>query len=113
MLSLDRPEEAMSQIIHGAGVVYIKEKGEGIGAGLSTATEDSLWKMAQLPSQDGDVIMHFHTPVSCAACVCVCVFVAGGKMSTHTLPTCCITFRPSSAVPRGCDLLNDSLMYIE
>lgn len=74
MLSLDRPKEAMSQIIHGAGVVYIKEKGEGIGGGLSTATEDSLWKMPQLPSQDGDVIRVEHAfphAVSCAACVCV------------------------------------------
>lgn len=83
MFSLDRPKEALSQIIHGAGVVYIKEKGEGIGGGLSTATEDSLWKMPQLPIQDSDVIRvkyAFPCAVSCAACVFppvhlfVCVF---------------------------------------
>lgn len=56
MLSLDQPKEAMSLIIHWVSVVYIREEGEGIGGGLSTATEDSLWKMAQLASQDGDVI---------------------------------------------------------
>lgn len=98
MLSLDRPEEAMSQIIH--GVLYtLRREGEGIGAGLSTATEDSLWKMAQLPRQDGDVITVEHAfphAVSCAARVCL----VGGK-NEHTPPTCCITFRPSSAVPAG------------
>ena len=76
MLSLDQPKEALSQIIHGAGIVYIKQEGEGIGAGLSTATEDSLWKMPQLPNQDGDVIREEHAfphSVSCAACVCACV----------------------------------------
>lgn len=124
MLSLDRPKEAMSQIIHGAGVVYIKEEGEGIGRGLSTATEDSLWKMPRLPIQDSDVIRVEHAfphAVSCAArvCVsssaCVCVCISGGRWNEHRLmpPTCCITFRPSSAVPQGCCLLNDSLMYIE
>lgn len=74
MLSLDRPKEAMSQIIHGAGVVYIKEEGEGIGGGLSTATEDSLWKMPRLPIQDSDVIRVEHAfphAVSCPARVCV------------------------------------------
>lgn len=116
----------MSQIIHGAGVVYIKEEGEGIGGGLSTATEDSLWKMPQLPSLDGDVIRVEHAfphAVSCAVRVCACVSppvhvwpsLVGGKLNTHkhTPSTCCITFRPSSAVPPGCYLLNDSLMYIE
>lgn len=44
--SRDQPEESMSRLIHGACVVYIKE-GRGIGAGLSTATEHSLWKKAQ------------------------------------------------------------------
>lgn len=76
MLSLDRPEEEMSRIIHGAAVVYIKKEGEGIGAGLSTATEDSLWKMPQPTSQGGDVTAVEHVfphTVSRAACVCVCV----------------------------------------
>lgn len=50
----------MSQIIHGACLVYIKVEGEGIGARLSTATEDSLWKMSQLPIQDSDVIRLEH-----------------------------------------------------
>lgn len=62
-------------------VLYtLREKGEGIGAGLSTATEDSLWKMPQLPSQDGDVIC-ISTRLSPVLHVCVCV--VGGKMSTH------------------------------
>lgn len=76
MLSLDRSKEAMSQIIHGAGVVCIKKGGAGIGGGLYTATEDSLWKMPQLPIQDGDVIRVEHAfpqAVSCPASMCVCV----------------------------------------
>lgn len=88
MLFLDRPKEAMSQIIHGAGVVYIKEEGEGIGGGLSTATEDSLWKMPQhlvKTVMSSEWNMYFHTlspvpPVYVSSSVhvcesaCVCVF---------------------------------------
>lgn len=62
---------------------------------------------------------HFQT-LSAVLRVCVSppvhvrVCVSGrSKMNTYTAPTCCITFRPSSAVPQGCYLLNDSLMYIE
>lgn len=101
----------MSQIIHGARVVYIKEGGERIGGGLSTATEDSLWKMPQPPRQDGDVIRVEHASRH-AVCRGLCV-LCGRNTHTHTAPTCCITFRPSSAVPEGCCLLNDYLMYIE
>lgn len=103
MLPLDRPKEAMSQIIHRAGVVYIKERGEGIGGGGLTATEDSLWKMPRLSNRDGDVTRVEHAfphSVSSAECVrvsvclkhsvCVCMFLMGA-IWTHT-HTCIHTF---------------------
>lgn len=76
-------------------VLYtLRRKGEGIGSGLSTATEDSLWKMPRLPIQDSDVITVEHAfphAVSCAArplCVCLvpcmCVCVVGGEMNTYS-----------------------------
>lgn len=82
MLSLDLLKEAMSQIIHGARVVYIKEGGERIGGGLSTATEDSLWKMPQPPRQDGDVIRVEHASRH-AVCRGLCV-LCGRNTHTHT-----------------------------
>lgn len=70
------PAEAASWLTLRAGVVYIKAGGEGIGRGLSTATEDSLWKMPRLPILDDDVIKAkraFPQAVSCSARVYVCV----------------------------------------
>lgn len=66
------PAEATAWITRRAGVVYIRAEGEGIGRGLSTATEDSLWKMPQLPILDNDVIRvkrAFPQAVSRNACV--------------------------------------------
>lgn len=63
------------RITRGSDVVYIRAEGEGIGGCLSTATEDSLWKMAQLPIIDDDVIRGkraFPQAVSYNACVYVC-----------------------------------------
>lgn len=97
--SLSGPTEAVAWITRRAGVVYIKAEGEGIGRGLSTATEDSLWKMPQPPILDDDVIRvkrAFPRAVSCSARVCVL-----HTRKPHALPTCCITFRLSSAVVRG------------
>lgn len=66
MLSLDRPKEAMSQIIHGAGVVYIKE---GKGRGLVEASpQQQKTAYGKCPCYLAKTVMssewnmHFHTP---------------------------------------------------
>lgn len=90
------------------------------GRGLVEATpQQQRTAYGKCPSYLAKTVMssewnnHFHTP---SAVLHVCVS-GGSKMGTdrhkNTPPTCCITFRPSSAVPLGCYLLNDSLMYIE
>lgn len=86
------PAEAASWLTRGAGVVYIKAGGEGIGRGLSTATEDSLWKMPRLPILDDDVIKvkRAFPKLSPAVHVCACV------LHTH--------FR-HAASPSGCPQL--------